>query len=138
VKTQHAVRTGTPANPAKLAKNIIQQVRGSLAAGTHRRWLVTAADGVVMSITRSPPATLAEMKRDHAGAEIRPEPELAPVRPLDPEALAIVSAWLDAIGESDPTTRAEYIEGCARDPERLVQTFRAAVDLGIAKWEPAP
>jgi hypothetical protein len=101
----------------------------------HRRWLVTTADGLVMSITRSPLATLAEMQRDHPGAEIRPDPEPAPIRPLDPESLSIIGAWLDAIGETDPTTRAEYIDGLTRDPERLAQTFLAAVAAGVATWD---
>lgn len=124
---EHEASTCTP----ECAANDVQ-------AATHRRWLVICPDGLELSITRAPPATLAEMKRDHPGADVRHDPEPAPVRPLDPESLAIVSAWLDAIGETDPTTRAEYVDGCARDPERLRHAYQAAVDFGIATWEPKP
>jgi hypothetical protein len=101
----------------------------------YRRWLVTAADGAVMSITRSPPATLAEMRRDHPGVEIRTDPDPPPGRPLDHESLAIIAAWLDHIGETDPTTRAEYLDGCIRDPERLRHAFEATVLAGVATWD---
>ncbi|MCK7579074.1 MAG: hypothetical protein MZV65_27305 [Chromatiales bacterium] len=40
-------------------------------------------------------------------------------KPLPPKILAALNDWLDAIGETDPECRAEYIEACAADPERL-------------------
>jgi len=51
---------------------------------------------------------------------------------LSPEARVIADAYLDHLGESDPITRAEYIDGLARDPERYANHCRAVVDAGIA------
>ncbi len=104
-------------------------------AATHRRWLVRYQDGTELSITRCPPAALEQVAADHPSGSVRPDPEPPLGRPLDHEALAIIRAWLNAIGETDPTTRAEYIDGCARDPERLRNTYDVAVALGIAAWD---
>ncbi len=101
-------------------------------ATPHRRWLVRYQDGTELSITRCPPATLEQVATDYPSGPVRPDPEPPPGRPLDPEALAIIGAWLDAIGETDPVTRAEYVDGCTRDLERLRNTYDAAVALGIA------
>jgi len=56
--------------------------------------------------------------------------------PLAPEALRIAVAYLDHLGESDPITRAEYLDGLARDPERYAQHCRAVANLD--RQEAAP
>jgi hypothetical protein len=48
---------------------------------------------------------------------------------LPREALAALAGWLDAIGETDPACRADYIAHCAADPERLRHAIQAAADL---------
>ncbi|NEV62267.1 hypothetical protein [Thiorhodococcus minor] len=99
-----------------------------------RCWLVRYPDGRELSITRSPPATLAEMQADYPGAEVQPEPEPPLGPPLSPNAQAVAEALLDHWGESDPTTRAEYIDGLRRNPECLRQCFDAAVAACLARW----
>ncbi|MTW22802.1 hypothetical protein [Allochromatium palmeri] len=42
------------------------------------------------------------------------------------EVLAALNGWLDTIGETDPESRAEYIEACAADPEQLRHAIRVA------------
>jgi hypothetical protein len=98
---------------------------------TRRRWLVQYPDGRVFSVTCYPPATLAEIQADHPGASIEPKPEPEPpaAEPLSPESLATVNDYLDAIGEDDPATRAEYIANVTRDPRLLAQGCRAALTL---------
>ena len=50
-------------------------------------------------------------------------------KPLPPKILAALNGWLDAIGETDPQCRAEYLEQCAADPECLRHAIQAAADL---------
>ena len=47
---------------------------------------------------------------------------------LPREALAALNGWLDAIGETDPQCRAEYLEACAANPEHLRYALKAAAD----------
>lgn len=43
---------------------------------------------------------------------------------LPREVLAALNGWLDAIGETDPQCRAEYLEACAADSEQLRHAIR--------------
>ncbi len=108
-------------------------------APAHRHtWLVTTTEGEVFSLSRTPPATLAEIEADYPGAtiEIEPEPPIGPA--LHPDDLALAHAYLRHIGETDLATGQEWIAGLARDPERLRQMYAEAVRLGIATYAPPP
>ena len=48
---------------------------------------------------------------------------------LPREVLAALDGWLDAIGETDPECRADYIAHCAADPEHLRHAIQAAANL---------
>ena len=48
---------------------------------------------------------------------------------LSGEVLGVLNVWLDAIGETDPQCRAEYLEACAANPEHLRYALKAAADL---------
>ena len=104
---------------------------------THRLWRVRYPDGRELSVSRSPPATVAEMRADYPGADVALEPDRDADRPLSRDAMAIANAYLDHIGETDSDLRREYLTELARDPDRLAQCFRAAVDAGLASWPSA-
>lgn len=58
-------------------------------------------------------------------------------RALGPEDLALASAYLDHIDETDPVTRAEYLDRLASSRRLLAQCYAAAVAAGIATLEVA-
>lgn len=105
---------------------------------THRRWLIRQADGQELDLTRTPPATVAEIEADYPGATVSPIPDPPPGRSLPPDTLAIAAALLDHWQEDDPVTRAEYLTALAADPRRQHQCFEAAVSAGLADWESTP
>lgn len=109
------------------------------AESTHpRSWLVTTPEGEVFSLSRTPPATLAEIEADYPGALIEPEPEQAPGASLHPDDIALAFALLRHWGETDTAIGQEWIDGLARDPERRRQMYTHAVRLGIATYDPEP
>lgn len=126
-----------PAKTAKTAKQTIESVRASLATAPRRLWWIRYPADRELSVSRTPPATLAEIHVDYPSAEVQPEPARDANRPLSRNALFIANAYLDHLGESDPITRAEYLDGLARDPERYAQHCRAVVDVGLARQEVA-
>jgi hypothetical protein len=65
--------------------------------------------------------------------ELEPEPD-PEGGALDPHDEAIVGAWLDAIGETDPTTRSEILHRAATEPDALALYCRLAA--GVATREP--
>jgi hypothetical protein len=70
-----------------------------------------------------------------AAAALR-EPEVATCSPcdaLDPADRALADAYLDAIGETDPRLRAEYLAHLSRDPRCVPQMHAAAVGAGVAR-----
>ncbi len=112
--------------------------RPANAPAPPRTWLVTPAAGDPFSLSRTPRGTLAEIEADYPGALVEPEPE-PPIGPaLHPDDLGLAHAYLRHIGETDLATGQEWIDGLARDPERLRQMYAEAVRLGIATFDPAP
>lgn len=101
----------------------------------HRLWLVTLPDGSVLSVSRTPPATLAEIQADYPGATIRPEPELAPGPALQADDMGLAFALLRHWNETDMDVGQEWLDGLARDPERLKQMYAEVVRLGIATYD---
>ncbi|WP_296695405.1 hypothetical protein [Thiocapsa sp. UBA6158] len=104
----------------------------------HHRWLVTTPTGEVFSLSRTPPATLAEIAADYPGAQVEPEPELPPGPALHPDDMALAFALLRHWGETDTAIGQEWIDGLARDPERRRQMYAEAVRLGLATFDPEP
>ncbi|MBK5968786.1 MULTISPECIES: hypothetical protein [Thiorhodovibrio] len=90
---------------------------------TARLWLVTSASDDVITVSYTPPATLVKVRADNPGASIRPEQVPKQGRGLDPTDTATVTAWLDAIGETDTEARAQYLAICANDPHALEWTL---------------
>ncbi|WP_295401181.1 hypothetical protein [uncultured Thiocystis sp.] len=103
-----------------------------LTETTRRAFLVTQPDGTVLSVTRCPPATLAEIQADYPGCAVNPELDRPPAPALSGEPLKIAQALLRHWGEDDPVTVAEYLDGLARSPERLEQAMNEALRLGLA------
>ncbi len=104
----------------------------------HHTWLVTPLSGDPFSLSRTPPGTLAEIQADYPGALVEPEPEPAAGAALHPDDLALAYAYLRHIGETDIGIEQEWLDGLARDPERLKQMHAEVVRLGIATYDPAP
>jgi hypothetical protein len=104
----------------------------------YRLFDVIRPDGTALSVSRTPPCTLAEIEADYPGATVEPEPAPPPAAALHPDDLAVVYALLRRFGEDDTTTGLEWIEGLARDPERLEQMRQMALSLGLARWEEPP
>ena len=123
---------GSPGSPGSPEKMIRVEVSGE---EPRRLWLVTRPNGERLSLSCTPPATLADLQRRFPCAHIEPEPAPEGGDP-DPEDAAIIGAWLDAIGETDPTIRTEILHRAASEPEARAAYFRAAVAAGVAKWEP--
>jgi hypothetical protein len=107
-------------------------------AKTSRLYLVTQLDGAQFSLSRHPPATLAEIERDYPGARIEPMPDLPPAAALEGENLKIAYSLLRAWGEDDQATGEQWLDGLARDPAMLEQMHEQAVALGLARWEDVP
>ncbi len=114
------------------------QTRPANAPAPPARWLVTTPVGEVFSLSRTPPATLAEIEADYSGAVIEPEPEPAAGAVLHPDDMTLAHAYLRHVGETDTRAGQEWIDGLAADPERLRQMYAEAVRLGIATFDPAP
>ena len=99
----------------------------------HHTWLITLPTGERFSSMFCPPLSLAEVQARYPGASLTPEPD-RPARPIAPETLAVIHAWLDHIGEDDTQTRREFVEGLARDPEQLRGLYEDVVKMGLADW----
>lgn len=108
---------GSPGSPGN--NNKATQPPG----GTARFWLVTTASGDALTVSYCPPVALAKVQADYPGASIEPAPAPEPGGELDPGDTALVAAWLDAIGETDTETRAQYLATCASDPRALAWTL---------------
>lgn len=126
---------GSPGSLGSPEKTIRVDVSGD---EPRRSWLVTTPEGEVFSLSRTPPATLAEIQADYPGAAIEPESEPAAGAALHPEDMTLAYAYLRHVGEDDLGIGQEWIDGLARDPERLRQMYAEAVLLGIATFDPAP
>lgn len=101
----------------------------------HRLWLITRPDGSKISLSRNPPATLADIERDYSGCRVEPESEPAPGPALSPDVLALANAWLDSIEEDDEQGRAEYLEGLALNPGGIDWLSAECLRLGLARHE---
>jgi hypothetical protein len=97
----------------------------------HRLFAVIDPDGQRFSLSRNPPCTLAEIREDYPGCEIAPELGAPPAPPLDGDDLAVAYALLRAWDEDDTATGLEWLEGLARDPERLAGMRAMADELGL-------
>lgn len=129
-----ANQCGSPYSPCSPEKTIRVEVAGE---EPRRLWLVTLPRGERFSLSCTPPATLADLRGRYPGALVEPEPERKPEGgSLDPLSAAIVGAWLDAIGETDPTIRAEILDRAAAEPEALALYLRLALAAGVATDAP--
>lgn len=127
---------GSPGSPGSPEKTIRVEVAGE---EPRRLWLVTLPNGERFSLSCTPPATRTDLRGRYPGALVEPEPELEPEGgALDPLSAAIVGAWLDAIGETDPTVRAEILNRAAAEPEALALYLRLALAAGVATDAPPP
>lgn len=105
---------------------------------TSRLFLVTRPNGEQFSLSRNPPATLAEIRADYPDSRIEPMPNPPPAPSLSGENLQLAYAVLRAWQEDDTATGLEWIDGLARDPAMLAQMHEQAVALGLARWEDVP
>ena len=82
--------------------------------------MIHHADGRVIRVSCTPPATLAQMQAEYPDAvawlpdDSTPEP---PARPMDPDERNDVLDWLALIGEADPDAIAEVLLACERESE---------------------
>lgn len=146
IQSQHGQLIVTPANRltddqrtaikahksellALLAANDTEPVK------TYRLFLVTRPDGTVLSVSRSPACTLADIQADHPGATIEPfnEPKTGLV--LSSADLALANRLLDHWDEHDEDTRREWLDGLS-DPARLAQMRQQAIAAGLTVAAP--
>ena len=104
---------------------------------THRRWSVTPKDreAEALSVSGCPPRTEAPMAIDDPGCTLAIAPERPPAPRLTDADLQLADAVLRAWGEDDKATGKDWIDGLARDPERLQSLHAHARALGIASAE---
>lgn len=104
---------------------------------THRRWIVTPHDGAAeaLSVSCCPPRTEAPMAIDDPGCALAIAPERPPAPRLADADLQLADAVLRAWGEDDKAIGKDWIDGLARDPERLQPLHAHARALGIASAE---
>lgn len=108
------------------------------AGQVHRLWLITRPNGERFSVSRNPPCTQADVAADYPACVIEPEADPAPGAPLHPDDLAIAYALLRHWQEDDTATGLEWIDGMARDPDRLEQMRQMALAAGVARYETPP
>lgn len=108
------------------------RARDRASVDCHQRFVVIRADGAVLSVSRCPPCSLADVQADYPDGVCTVErvPETAVA--LAPADLALARAVLHAWGEDDPVTMQEWMDGLSRDPARLRQMHAQAVALGLA------
>jgi hypothetical protein len=136
-RTVAPVASVAVANPRN-AENAITAANDPDPAKTHHLYLVTQPSGEQFTLSRNPSATLAEIQADYPGARIEPMPDPPPAPSLSAENLQLAYAVLRAWQETDTATGLEWIDGLARDPERLAQMHEQALAFGVARWEDAP
>jgi hypothetical protein len=91
-----------------------------------REWEILTADGLFSS-TFTPPISEADLRALYPTAiDIRPAQDPPPALALDAETEAQALAYLEAIGETDPELRADYLAHLGRAPH-LVDQMRAAL-----------
>jgi hypothetical protein len=77
-------------------------------------------------------AILADVQPDHLGRTVDSGIVCPPAPALCGEDAIIVNAWLDAIGEDDPTTRSEILIRAATVPAALADYVVRAIAVGVA------
>ena len=107
------------------------------APDRHHTWLVTLPTGERFSAMYAPPKTRAEIQARYPGALVEREPDPSPAPPLAPDALEVAYAYLRHIGEQDLKAGTEFIDGLARDPEKLAALYADVVAMGLADWPTA-
>ncbi len=140
IATATVATSATPGAPAPQSVATVADVAVATRCANdtedpHRRWRVTLANGSRISSSFTPPATLGQVQADYPGAQVAPEPERPPGAPLSDAALEVAYALLRHWGETDLATGQAWLDGLARDPERLHQMYEAAVAAGIATWD---
>ncbi|MEY6434209.1 hypothetical protein ABC977_17570 [Thioalkalicoccus limnaeus] len=97
-----------------------------------RLWLVTLPSGERISVSYTPPASLAEVRGLWPDAQaIEPGAEPLPDGTLAAGDEALVRGWLAQIGEHDEATTAEVLARAASDPEALAFYLERAAAAGI-------
>jgi hypothetical protein len=101
-------------------------------AGTRWLWRIEFPDRPAKIVSYTPPSTRAEVMADYPAA-IRTEPLTPPMTspgaPMICDEEMAIRAWLDRIGEHDPTTRAEVLGACRADYRARDYFVRRAVAL---------
>ena len=111
------IRANKPALVALLSEGLTPDL-------PRRLWLITHPDGRLVSHSFTPEAALAQVRGWYPDAlGIQPEGPPAPYveQPLDVAEEQALNAWLDHIGETDASLRAETLERCQADPK--VRTY---------------
>jgi hypothetical protein len=99
-------------------------------------WKVALFDGNLLTVGYTPPAVFSEVQAHYPDATIEPIPvPSAAAGSLSPGDEVAVSRWLDAIGETDPDARAQYLGLCASDPRALEWTL---AEMAVTQSAPAP
>lgn len=100
---------------------------------TSRRWRVQTPDGRTWDVTRTPPATDAEVAQAWPeGSVLDPlpdDPTEGPGHPLPGHSEDAIRAWLRHIGEHDPGITSEVIDRCRRDPGALAYFIQRAYEV---------
>ncbi|MBK5965714.1 hypothetical protein CCR95_16905 [Thiocystis minor] len=118
------------ANPRN-AENAIAANDDPEPVKIYRLFVITRPNSEQFSLSRTPPATLAEIQADYPDCRIEPIPDPPPAAALADDDKALALALLDHWQEDDPDTRRGWLDGL-RDPERLAGMRAMAHALGVA------
>jgi hypothetical protein len=112
--------TGKPEAVNRWREALREHKAGIIEALTTKHWLwrIEFSDRPAKIVSYTPPSTRAEVMADYPAA-IRAEPLTPPMTspgaPMSRDEETAIRAWLDRIGEHDPTTRAEVLTACRTD-----------------------
>jgi hypothetical protein len=109
-----------------------QKIEG---AETHRRFRLADPEGGVSELCYAPSQTLAQVRAWYPDCQVEPLPEPTTDTPIPADVAALVTAYLDRVGEDDPQTRHEALT-LAASRRDIAQGYRdRAVQEG--RQEPA-
>lgn len=100
---------------------------------TYSEWLVTHSTGERAIHCFAPPKSRAEVLALYQGATVEPAPPEPEPTPLPPDAIPLVYAYLNHVGETCPATRTEFVTALERDHRRLAWLYGEVVRMGLAE-----
>ncbi|SDY42722.1 hypothetical protein SAMN05421644_1651, partial [Allochromatium warmingii] len=98
-------------------------------ADCYHEWLVTHPNGERATHCFAPAKSREEVLGLYADALVEPVAEPEPL-PLPPDALPLVYAYLNRVGETCPVTRTEFVTALERDHRRLAWLYG---EVGLAE-----